>query len=297
MEKNQIQVENVKTGSPSIFTIKGDKVFDSRGKNPVYCSCTGNTVKTATPMKYSEKEGVYCPHCHEKKVEITKTYDEWKAEKEEFERKMNEERLANLHLTEAGSDWECGFKYYCLSAQIDYDDWLKVKKHFRYYRRGWSRGQELEWNYGEPTGWLTQDPQAVEEILVEAGLIKPENTMAEIEHRAELAKQQKEAKRKEAMAKREQIKEKMDVLDEQIKEAFNSKKVKSLDDAEATHYYRGDYGKGTICRYTITDTEIIKCVNMGDFTYAVAIPYSKDVEKLIKDFYKLNDEFWECLRS
>ena len=81
----------------------------------------------------------------------------------------------------------------------------------------------------------------------------------------------------------------MDAIDEKIREAFTSEETRPLDDAEATHYYGGDYGRGTVCTYTVTEDEIIKCRNMGDFTYAVAIPYSKDVENLIKKFYKLNE--------
>lgn len=66
-----------------------------------------------------------------------------------------------------------------------------------------------------------------------------------------------------------------------------------LSDAEAdNHYFNPDFGKGNVVTYTVTDTEIIQCRNMGDFKTGVAIPYTENLENLIKEFYKLNDEFW-----
>lgn len=291
MKKNQIKVKRIQTGTQTFFTIKNGMVYDARGKNPVYCSCTGKTVETATPMQYNDKEGVFCPHCHEKKVEILETYSEWKAKKDEEDRKRNEERLANLHLVEAGNDWECGFKYYCLSANIDYDDWLKVKEHFKYYQRGWSRGQELEWNYGEPTGWLTTNPEVVEKILIEAGLIKPENTMAVIQERAEIERQKKEQEQKERLEKRRVIKDKMDTIDIKIQDAFNSNNKRALDDAEArSTHFNSTYFRNTVNSFTIKEEEIIHTTHMGDFITGVAIPYSEKVENLIKEFHRLNNE-------
>lgn len=294
MKKNQIGVKRIATGSKSLFTIKNDMVYDARGRNHIYCSCTGNTVDTATPMKYKDGE-VYCPKCHEKKVEVLKTYAQWKKEKDEKDKKMAEEREANRHMVEMGSDWECGFKFYGLSANVEYEDWGKIKQYFKYYRRGWSRGQELEWNYGEPTGWLTTQPLEVEKILVAAGLIKPENTMEEIKKRTEIAKQQKEEEMKKKLEKRLKIKEEIKMLDEQIKQAFNSEEKRTLSDAEAYKYYFDcTYGKNTVETYTITNEEIIKCENMVDFKYGIAIPYSKDVEDLIKKSYDLEKELLKC---
>ena len=296
MNKNQLQVKNIKTGRLTLFTIKGDKIYDARGKNPVYCSCTGNTVETATPMKW-DGEKVYCPNCHEHKVDVLKTYEQWKAEEDEKTKKLNEEKLANLHLVEMGSDWECGFKFYGLSTNIDYNDWLKVKEHFKYYRRGWSRGQELEWNYGEPTGWLTTNPQAVEGILVDLGLIKPENTMEAISERKRIEKEKKEAERKEAMKKRNEIKKQMNTIDEKIKEAFDSEERRELDDAEArSTHFNSTYFRGTIHAFTTKDGEIIETHHMGDFITGVAIPYSEEVEELIKESHRLNNELWRNMK-
>ena len=294
MRKNQIKVRRIQNNTKTFFTIRDGLVYDNGGRNHVYCSCTGNTVETATPMQYKDGE-VFCPNCHEKKVEVLQTYEEWKAEQDEKDKKRNAERLASLHLVEVGSDWECGLKYYGLSAQIEYDDWLKVKKHFRYYRKGWSRGQELEWEYGEPIGWLTRNPKAVEDILVDVGLIKLENTMESIREREELARQRKAEELKVAREKRELIGEKIDVIDSKIQMVFDSSEKRVLSDAEADeHYFNADFGKGTVCTYRIVGGEIIKCENMGDFKYGVAIPYSEDVESMLGEVYKLNGEFWSC---
>ena len=67
----------------------------------------------------------------------------------------------------------------------------------------------------------------------------------------------------------------------------------SRKEAEADeHYFNPDFGKGNVVTYTVTDTEIIQCRHMGDFKTGVAIPYTENLENLIKEFYILNEEFW-----
>lgn len=66
-----------------------------------------------------------------------------------------------------------------------------------------------------------------------------------------------------------------------------------LSDAEADeHYFNPDFGKYNVVNYTVTDNEIIQCRHMGDFKTGVAIPYTENLENLIKEFYILNEEFW-----
>jgi len=170
MKKNQIKVRRIQTGSETIFTIKNEDVYNITGKRRVYCGCTGNTEETATPMKYNG-EKIYCPNCHEHKVEILETYSDYLARLEDENRK----KLENLKVVCVGQDWECGLKFYSLSAKLEYDDWLLVKQYFSYKRKGWSRNQELEWYCFEPTGWLTRNGKTVQKILFNAGLIKEEN--------------------------------------------------------------------------------------------------------------------------
>lgn len=122
------------------------------------------------------------------------------------------------------------------------------------------------------------------------GLIKPENTMKAISERIALEKEQKEKE----FAKREEISRNMEEIHSKINDEFilyNNGRM--LSDAEAdNHYFNPDFGKGNVVTYTVTDTEIIQCRNMGDFKTGVAIPYTENLENLIKEFYKLNDEFW-----
>ena len=288
MKPNQIKIKNINTKKEITVTIKDGYVYTGFGKKHLYCGCTGKTEKTATPMQYNKTEGVYCPNCHEKKVEIIQTYDEWKKIEDEKQERINKEKLETLHLVEAGSDWECGFKYYTLSANIEYDDWLKIKKHFQYYSHGWSKGQELEWEYGEPTGWLTQNPLEVEKILLNEGLIKPENTMNAISEKKEIEKQKRQHERKQRRVKINSIKKDMNILESEINKLFEDNN-RALSDAEAyEHYLNPTYGKCTVLTYTITDTEIIKCRNMGDFKYGIAVPYSDKLNNLIKQYYDLD---------
>ena len=243
------------------------------------CGCNGKYTKVSDCNKFifDEKTGkLNCPECG-KEIEVIKTPQQIQKEKEDEIPKRNAEKLKNLQLVLVGSDWECGFKYYTLSAQIEHDDWLKVKEYFKYYTPGWSRGQELEFDGFEPTGWLTQKPEAVEKILIQEGLIKTENTLKakEEQNRLEKEKQEKET---------EEVKNKMDEIQKQLNNAFNTTESRALTDAEANEYYfNADYFKNTVESYAVTETEIIKVLNMGDFKTGVAIPYSEEVIALIKE--------------
>lgn len=287
MKFETILIKNPKTGKNMSLILK-DNIVDK-----VVCSCDGKYTKASDCNAFvfdEEKRTLKCPECG-KELDIIETPAERKERKEAEEEERNSEALKNLKLVEAGSDWECGFKFYELSANIEYADWLKVKDHFKYYNKGWSNGQELEWDYGEPSGWLTTNPEAVEEILVESGLIKPENTMKAISERIALEKEQKEKE----FAKREELRDRMEEIQSKINEEFIScNNGRMLSDAETNGYYfNPDFGKGTVVTYTIKDAEIIQCRDMGDFKSGIAIPYAENVENLIKEFYKLNDEFWE----
>lgn len=286
-----ILIKNPKTGKNMSLVLK-DNIVDK-----VVCSCDGKYTKASDCNAFvfdEEKRTLKCPECG-KELEIIQTPAEKQAEKERAAEERNREALKNLKLVESGSDWECGFKFYELSANIEYADWLKVKSYFKYYALGWSNGQELEWNYGEPSGWLTTNPEAVEKILVEAGLIKPENTMKAISERIALEKEQKEKEMAKRKAKRKELSDRMKEIRSKINDEFLScNNGRMLSDAEANEYYfNPDFGKCTVVTYTVTDTEIIQCRDMGDFNSGIAIPYVENVENLIKEFYKLNDEFWE----
>ncbi|WP_299523207.1 hypothetical protein [uncultured Methanobrevibacter sp.] len=272
-------------------------VLNHNRTEKLLCSCGGKHTKASDCNAFVFDEAnrtLKCPECGKELVIIQTPAEKMEVKQAEAERK-NRERLKNLHMVEAGSDWECGMKYYQLSANIEHEDWLKVKEHFKYYNCGWSDEQELEWESGEPTGWLTTNPKAVEDILVESGLIKPENAMNAISERVALEKEQNEKELAEKRVNREKISREMENINEQINNQFaNCANVRRLSDAEAhKHYFNPTFGKGNVVTYTINNSEIIKCMDMGDFKTGIAIPYDKKVEKLIKEYYELNEKFWE----
>lgn len=177
------------------------------------CSCTGKTRKTATDIHFENNEFI-CPKCGKNitsKIKILKTATELMKEAQEKENKwkkeMNEkekENRENLHLEEVGWSLSSGIHYYALSTTIEYDDWLKVKEFF-FYNRYNPEDEEFDC-IGSISGWVTRQPEEVEKRLVEAGLIKPENTMEAIKKAKEQARKEEAKKREE----REKIKTKID---------------------------------------------------------------------------------------
>lgn len=285
MKKNQIKIKNLKNKRILYVTVKKDGIYNHYGK-AIYCSCTGNSESTATKMLYNEEtREVYCPNCHERKVEVLQTYAEYQQEVKE----RQAERLANLHLTLVGDDWECGQKYYALSTEIDYDDWLKVKKYFKYHKKGWSRYSELEFVGYEPSGWLTQNLEAVENILVAEGLIKPENTLEALENKARAERKAKEKARKEKKEKKEALAKEMKTCQDELDKLFESAEEISEAEARSCHF-NATFGRGTIQTFTIKDKEIVKCRSGGDFIFGRKIKYSAEAERLLKKIFQLQAE-------
>lgn len=155
---------------------------------PAFCRCVKEKLNV-TRIKRNDKElqqkvinagcifeykngKVICKNCGRQLV-IEKTPEQF----EEERLKIEKEKLENLHLVLAGEDWEIGRKMFRLSTRVDTDVWNLIKDYFKYYKKGWSRGQEFEWYGYEPYGWLTTNPKKVEKILNQNGFIKDENTL------------------------------------------------------------------------------------------------------------------------
>lgn len=289
MKRNQIKIKNLKNERILYVTVKKDGIYNLFDK-PIFCGCTGKTESTATKMLYDEKNRtVYCPNCNERKVEVLQTYAEYQQEEKEKREKKQAERLANLHLTLVGDDWECGQKYYALSTEIDYEDWLKIKKYFSYHKKGWSRYSELEFDGYEPSGWLTQNPSAVENILVAEGLIKPENTLEALEDKARAEREAKQKAREEKKEKKDALAKEMKTCQDELDKLFES--AEEISEAEATvQRASANYGRGTVNSYTVNDNEIVNCRSFGDFLQGKKIKYSAESEKLLKKIFQLEAE-------
>lgn len=168
-----------------IFNIKNNQLVDFGGL-PVFCGkcATKNKIEKISRMDNEAVNnaielGIYfifnndkivCKNCG-RELEIEKTPEEFDEER----LKNKKEKLENLHLILAGEDWEMGWKMYRLSTKVDTNVWNLIKHMFEYYRKGWSRGQEFEWYWGEPWGWLTMKPEEVESILWKNNHIKNGN--------------------------------------------------------------------------------------------------------------------------
>lgn len=156
-------------------------------KAPILCSCTGNTKETATPFKADYKNRkIVCPECGKTGIITENHEDREKAAEEE-----NKEKLKNLYIGVAATEWEYGWTFYKLSAKIPYEDWKDIKQYFDYN----FYDEEMEIDYGSTKGWTTRSPEKVEKILVEKGLIKPENTMKAMAEKYE--KQQEEYEKRQ----------------------------------------------------------------------------------------------------
>ncbi len=127
-----------------------DRVVD----NPVMCSCTGKTAKTATPLVAGEV-GAVCPECG-KTLQYLKTPADFRAEEEERVRRAREDlRLVMVGRTDFGTA-------YRLTARIDRSEWAKIARYMRYVTTRDEAGMDAD-DYD--FGWVTFSPGKVEDAL------------------------------------------------------------------------------------------------------------------------------------
>lgn len=226
------------------------KKVDKNGRVNCYCSCTGNTKETATQFIYDEKlENIRCPKCKRTADEVTQTL-------KQYHERIDKRTKKPLRMVEVNYDWETGIHYYALNQRIDYNEWKKVKDCFQYYHM-------YDWEDCEPTGqmvgWMTRNPEKVEEILG-------------IEETIEKQKKEKELKDKERKLKKE-----MELQQKQaIRKAFNNGEYMEkeilwnlLKDSKGVYEdptwgwdSNSLYGGGRL--WIITDTEIYQVTNNGN---------------------------------
>lgn len=155
--------------------LKEDKVY--RMGKPILCNCTGNTEDTATPFKFIDGV-VKCSECGRQSEEVY-TFKDYETHE-----------LTNLHLTYFGTDYITMQKLYKLSYTVPYEDWQLVSDLFMKLSPDMVDMGFFEPNY---VGWVTSNPEAVEEILG----VREELRVAYIEEE----KKRKEQEKQEEMAR------------------------------------------------------------------------------------------------
>lgn len=169
-----------------LVTLRGGEFYVS-GKRRILCSCTGKTLKTATPLETVEGVGAVCPKCG-KTLEIVKTPEDFRAAREARARKDREE----LHLTPAGMTEDFG-RAYRLSTRIERSEWSKIARYMIYATEDSEMGLDADCY---TMGWVTFNPQKVEEALGITG----DRTIAAQREVAKKLQEEAEQKRQEIIA-------------------------------------------------------------------------------------------------
>ena len=189
--------------------------FGGKKGAKIMCGCTGRTEATATHMKYVDGL-VYCPNCDkEKEITILKTPLQLEEERKE-QIKLDSEKACkareNIHLCFVDQSLSSGLKYYALSTRIDPDEWSKIKTHFNYFnsRRDYDDDEQDTFGGDGLNGWLTTNPDKVEEILK----VKPE---LRLEYRNKVAAEER--------AERVKIDREKSEVKTQIDNSFQTEKV------------------------------------------------------------------------
>lgn len=188
MRKNQLKIKMYSRKLDAYKNIMVDIVDGKplRFGKPIYCSCTGDDVDSATMMGFDGSD-VYCPVCGNKSVEVY-TYEDYLKD-EEVKKKIARE---NICLNKYEHSWETGITYYKLSTRVEYEDWLKIKKYFQYYTM--EDNVDDETISGRPIlGWVTTNPEKVEELLE----IPYERTLKYREEKEAIKKEESEKKKEE----------------------------------------------------------------------------------------------------
>lgn len=124
----------------TINAVLGDDNKLYRCQTPIYCNCQ----EPPTPYQYKDGE-VYCPDCGKKSLEVT-TYNSL---------------IDNIHLTYFGKDYNTMQDLYKLSDTLPYNIWNTIAD---YFVKLTPADVDLGYNVNY-VGWVTSNPEAVEEIL------------------------------------------------------------------------------------------------------------------------------------
>lgn len=208
-----------------------------------------------------ENDRIYCSECGREFPIVEKGWEtRAKAEK-------RAEALANLQVRSAGKCWETGMEYWYLSARVEQEIWGKIAHLFSYFRKGWTRNSEMEFDGFEPSGWLTVKPKEVESILRAEGLIKAENSLSARAEAEAIAKAKAEAK---AKAKAE--------ADEIISELFcdeNGGEVITGKESRFVQSYHSFFFRQGLRTYAVFNSYILYGMCVFDMDGGRKVPNSK----------------------
>lgn len=120
-----------------------------RMNKPVLCNCKGTNLDEAPNLVY-DGDKVYCPECGRHSSEVFTFTD------------YEEEELDNIHLTYFGTDYFTMQKLYKMSYTLPYNKWMLVSDLFMKLTPEMVDLGDFEPQF---VGWVTSNPDEVEELL------------------------------------------------------------------------------------------------------------------------------------
>lgn len=268
---------------------------------PLYCCCTGETEETATPMQYNTtNDTVFCPNCHEHKVDVIKTRQDYQEERAERKRKQQEKIDATpLKLVNCTNDYEALGRLYRLNKRISPEDWKKVAQYFSYHNP--HDFIDLSMVEGNTKGWMTlkQNIPKIEEIL---GIAKEVKVSVREEKNKKLQKEVEEIE-EEIKENNKKLADKILALpffhDKEIEKMENDKFYERRDKIKMYHtgylFQNGTFYDLSHRLLTYKENEVM-CVAHYDDHYHESVRYTKnkkeaeEIEELIKEKIRLEKE-------
>ena len=140
-ETIQFTILNTNNELVTITANLGDDKRLYRCGKPIYCSCNQDK-----PAPYLYLDGsVYCPVCGKKSLSVT-TF---------------EDAMDSIHLTFIGKDNNTMQDLYRLSDTVPYSTWNRIAEYFVKLNP-----TDVDFGYNiSYVGWVTSNPEAVEEVL------------------------------------------------------------------------------------------------------------------------------------
>lgn len=148
----QAEYEQIQASIGHTETTRGKVFFSLTDSGEILCSKGDKTETADRIFNIEEKRAVYVPGLglENQFVEVPEKVE---AAQKDFQRR---EAFQNLHMVYVGRSLLTGIDYYDFSSDISRGTWDRVKSIFEYFGEGGDAGLE---------GWLTSEPEKVEEWL------------------------------------------------------------------------------------------------------------------------------------